>query len=106
MRAIEQCAEGGNHAALRARYITQPGLQALGAWAEGRHEEAARLFARLQTCLGDAGGSRVQLEVFKSIEHDAVRRQRTRQCDQPSPPVKRQAMPLINVKFIEGACYA
>jgi 4-oxalocrotonate tautomerase len=103
VHAIERCAEGGNYAALRARHITQPGLRALGAWAEGRYGEAAGLLAGLQPFLGNAGGSRVQLEVFKCIEHEAVRRQRARQSDQPQPPsAKEQAMPLINVKLIEG----
>lgn len=84
-QAIERCAEGGNYAALRARRITQPGFRALGAWAEGRYGEAARLLAGLLPLLGDAGGTRVQLEVFKSIGHEAIRRQRVRQCDQPQP---------------------
>jgi 4-oxalocrotonate tautomerase family enzyme len=103
VNAIERCAQGGNYAALRARHITQPGLQALGVWAEGRYDEAARLLAGLWPILGDVGGSRVQLEVFKSIEHEAVRRRRARKCNQPQPPTaKEQVMPLINVKLIEG----
>jgi phenylpyruvate tautomerase PptA (4-oxalocrotonate tautomerase family) len=102
-QAIGLCAEGANTAALRARHITQPGLRALDAWAEGRYGEAARLLAGLQPLFGYAGGSRVQLEIFKSIEHEAVRRQRARHHDQPQPPSsKEQAMPLINVKLIEG----
>ena len=40
-QAIEHCAQGVNYAALRARHITQPGIRALGAWAEGRYGEAA-----------------------------------------------------------------
>ena len=64
---------------------------------------AARLLAGLQPLLGGAGGSRIQLEVFKSIEHEAVRRQRARQHDHPQlPSAKEQAMPFINVKLIEG----
>jgi 4-oxalocrotonate tautomerase len=103
VRAIARCAEGGSHAAMRARHITQPGLRALDAWAEGRYGEAARLLAGLQPVLGDAGGSRVQLEIFKSIEHEAARRQRARHCEQPQPPsAKEQVMPFINVKLIEG----
>jgi len=103
VQAIERCAEGGNYAAWRARHITQPGLRALGSWAEGRYNEAAALFAGLRPFLGGAGGSRIQLEVFKSIEHEAVRRQRAWHWDQPQPPsAKEQAMPLINVKLIEG----
>ena len=103
VHAIERYAQGGNYAALRARHITQPGLRALGAWAEGRYGEAAGLLESLRPVLGDVGGSRVQLEVFKSIEHEAVHRQRARQCDQPRrPTAKKQAMPLLNVKLIEG----
>jgi hypothetical protein len=72
---IDRCAEGDNYSALRARHITRPGLRALGAWAEGRYAEAAGFLADLRPVLGDVGGSRVQLEVFKWIEHQAVRRQ-------------------------------
>ena len=75
-QAIERCAEGHDHAGLRARHVTQPGLQALEAWAEGRYAEAAGLLAELRPFLGDAGGSRVQLEVFGRIEHEAARRLR------------------------------
>lgn len=74
-QAIERCAEGVDYAALRARLVTLPGLQALDAWADGRYGEAAELLARLRPFLGDAGGSRVQLEVFKSIEDEAASRQ-------------------------------
>lgn len=101
--AIEGCAEGDSYAALRARHITRPGLQALAAWAEGRYGEAAELLARLRPFLGNAGASRVQLQVFESIEREAVRRQRARHRDQPQPPsAKESVMPLINVKLIEG----
>lgn len=74
-QAIERCAEGADYAALRARLVTLPGLQALDAWADGRYGEAAELLARLRPFLGDAGGSRVQLEVFKSVEDEAASRQ-------------------------------
>jgi len=77
-KAIERCAQGGDYAALRARHITRPGLHALAAWADGCYGEAAGLLAGLQPLLGEAGGSRVQLEVFKGIEQDAVRRHRAR----------------------------
>jgi hypothetical protein len=80
--AIERQASGDNYAALRARHVTLPGLRALGAWADGRHADAARLLASLQPVLGDIGGSKVQLEVFRSIERDAARRQ----CHPPRPP--------------------
>jgi hypothetical protein len=79
VQEIDRCAEGSNYSALRARHITRPGLRALGAWAEGRYGEAAGFLADLQPVLGDVGGSRVQLEVFKWIEHQAVRRQNARQ---------------------------
>jgi hypothetical protein len=75
-QAIERCAEGADYAALRARHVTLPGLQALDAWADGRYGEAAELLARLRPFLADAGGSRVQLEVFKSIEDEAATRRR------------------------------
>ena len=84
MHAIERCAEGDNYAALRARHITRPGLRALGAWAEGRYGEAAGYLAALRPVLGDVGGSRVQLEVFKSIEREAVLRERLPQCGLPA----------------------
>jgi hypothetical protein len=75
-QAIEDCADGADYAALRARLVTLPGLQALDAWADSRYGEAAELLARLRPFLGDAGGSRVQLEVFKSIADEAASRQR------------------------------
>jgi hypothetical protein len=80
---LERCAEDGDYAALRTRFITLPGVRALGAWSEGRFGEAARLLARLQPVLGGAGGSRVQLQIFKSISSEAARRQAATQ--RPSP---------------------
>ncbi|HEX7954868.1 MAG TPA: hypothetical protein VF523_17530 [Burkholderiales bacterium] len=77
-QAIERCAEGADFAAARARRITRPGLRALNAWAEGRHGEAAALLAGLQPLLIEAGGSRVQLEIFDSIAREAVHQHRTR----------------------------
>lgn len=85
MQAIERHARGADYAALRARHLTQPALRALAAWSEGRHGEAATLLAGLRPVLGDVGGSRIQLEVFKSIEREAARRDR----DQPQPPTPR-----------------
>ena len=73
--AIERRAEGNDYAALRARHVTQPGLLALEAWAEGRHADAAELLAGLRPFLGDAGGSRVQLEVIDSLEPAGALRQ-------------------------------
>jgi hypothetical protein len=104
-RAIERCAQGVSYAAMRARQITRPGLQALGSWAEGRYEEAAVLLADLQPLLGDAGGSRIQLEVFASIEHEAVRRRRARLRDEfrlPSSTVP--AVPYISAGLIPVQC--
>jgi hypothetical protein len=101
VQAIDQCAQGAGHAARRARRITQPGLRALAAWAEGRYGEAAALFARLQPRLGDAGGSRVQLEVFSSVEREALRRQRARQHDRLQPPsTALQARPRFSAELI------
>jgi hypothetical protein len=75
-RAVERCAAGNDYAALRARLVTQPGLQALAAWGEGRYAEAAERLQRLRPFLSDAGGSRIQLELFDSIEKEAARRRR------------------------------
>jgi hypothetical protein len=76
-RAIERCAAGNDYAALRAGLVTQPGLQALAAWGEGRYAEAAERLQRLRPFLSDAGGSRIQLELFESIEKEASRRRDT-----------------------------
>ncbi|HTO42558.1 MAG TPA: hypothetical protein VML56_00615 [Burkholderiales bacterium] len=84
-QAIEQCAKGDSYAALRARHVTQPGLRALRAQAEGRYDEAATAFAGLQPFLGCAGGSRVQLEVFQGIEREAVQLRSRHRQPQPSP---------------------
>lgn len=73
VQSVESCAEGPGYAALRARHVTEPGLRALRAHAEGRYDEAAIVFSGLQPFLGCAGGSRVQLEVFQSIERQATR---------------------------------
>lgn len=101
VQAIGRYAQGSQYAALRARRITQPGLEALGAWAEGRYGEAAGLLAGLRPVLADIGGSPVQLEIFKSIEHEAVRRQRAGQGDQPHPlAAKEQGPSFIDVKGI------
>src|SRR5262245_5662865 len=67
VEAIERCADGDDYAASRARSVTFTGLHALLAWGEGRHAEAAGLFADLLPVLGSAGGSRVQLEIFRRI---------------------------------------
>lgn len=85
--AIGRRAQDNDFAAMRTSRITLPGLRALGAWAEGRHGEAAALFAGLQPALVEAGGSRVQLEIFESIGRDAGRRQRAR------PPEPLRAVP-------------
>ena len=86
VQEIDRCAEGTSYSALRARHISVPGLQALGAWAEGRYGEAAGYLAGLRPVLGDVGGSRVQLEVFKWIEQQAVRRQHAQRIREPQPP--------------------
>lgn len=101
--AIERCAQGNDYAALRARHITRPGLRALGAWAEGHHEEAAGILEGLRPIFGDIGGSRVQLEVFTSIENEAVRRQCARRSDPPRPSsANEKAIQFIDVKRPEG----
>ncbi|MEO8157870.1 MAG: hypothetical protein ABI648_08740 [Betaproteobacteria bacterium] len=103
--AVERRARNSDFAAMRALRITLPGLRALGAWAEGRHGEAAALFAGLQPVLVEAGGSRVQLEIFESIGRDAGRRQRVRP---PEPPHAARAttsvMPRIGTHLIPIYC--
>ena len=74
--AIEHRAAGSDYAALRARLVTQPGLEALAAWADGRYADAARKFRDLQRFIPDAGGSRVQLALFRSVEREAARLER------------------------------
>jgi hypothetical protein len=86
VQEIDRCAEGTSYSALRARHITVPGLRALGAWAAGRYDEAAGFLTGLRPVLGDVGGSRVQLEVFKWIEQQAVRRQHARPIRRPESP--------------------
>jgi hypothetical protein len=71
---IESRATGNDYAALRALHITLPGLRALTAWSQGRYHEAAITFSRIRPLLYRAGGSRVQLEIFSSIEAEAARR--------------------------------
>jgi hypothetical protein len=60
---------------MRARNITEPWIRALKARAEGRHDEAAALFAALEPVLGQAGGSRLQLEAFQNIGEQSRRTQ-------------------------------
>jgi tetratricopeptide (TPR) repeat protein len=74
--AIEYCAQRSDYAGLRARLVTRPALRALDAYAEGRYAEAAGKLGELRCSLTDAGGSRVQLQVFESVEREAARRQR------------------------------
>ena len=103
VHAIARHAQGGNYAAWRARHITRPGLRALGALAEGRHGEAARMLAGLRPVLGDVGGSRVQLEIFESIAHEAGRRERARQPDPTQPPTANgRAVPCVILRAVEG----
>jgi hypothetical protein len=100
---IAQTASGSSYAAVQAKKITQPGMRALGAWIDGRYAEAARLLAALQAILGDAGGSSLQLEVFKSIGIEAVRRQHIRQHDSYQlTSSTAEAMPLCNEKSTKG----
>ena len=104
--AIERCTQGGDYAALRTWHITRPGLRALGAWAEGRHDEAAGILEDLRPIFGDVGGSRVQLEVFTSIKNEAVRWQCARQSGPPRPArANGQALPFINMKRTEGVFF-
>jgi hypothetical protein len=99
MRAIERSAHGSDFAALRARHITLPGLRALVAWGEGRYDEAVDLFDAVLPVLDEAGGSRVQLELFDSIQHEARRRAGR------GTPVER-VRPRPKVKLIEAMMQA
>lgn len=81
MHAIERRAQGDDFAGLRARRITLPGLRAFTALADGRRDEAARLFAEVEPLLGEAGGSRVQLEIFYGVGKTGLP---LRPCDRPS----------------------
>jgi hypothetical protein len=74
VEAIEQAGNGSSFAALRVRHVTLPGVRALDAWATGRYGDTARLLARLHPILPAAGGSTVQLEVFRQIAREARRR--------------------------------
>jgi hypothetical protein len=75
VEAIEQSGNGSSFAALRVRHVTLPGVRALEAWANGRYGDTARLLARLHPILPAAGGSTVQLEVFRHIAREARRRE-------------------------------
>jgi hypothetical protein len=74
-QSIHRCAQGSDYAALRARNITLPGLRVLTAFSQGRHNEATGLFAGLRPLLADVGGSRIQLDIFRNIERQALRTQ-------------------------------
>jgi len=102
-QAIARCAKVGDYSGVRARHITQPGLAALSAWAEGRYGEAAVLLAGLRRILSCGGGSRVQLEVFKSIEREAVRRHRARGNRVHKESVAQRVMPPTDGDGVEKA---
>lgn len=95
--AVERCAAGQSYAAVRARFITLPGMQALSAWSDGRFAEASGLFERLQPVLGGAGGSRVQLEIFRSIGREAARRRRGQDAAHQAQAPSTAALPTISV---------
>ena len=83
-----------------ASYITAPGLRAvarLGRRPLRRGGEASRSAAAV---LGYTGGSRVQLEIFTTIEHDAARRQYAGNCDLPS--ATESQMSLITAQLVAG----
>lgn len=107
VQAIERRAEVGSYAGLRARFITLPGLQAIGAWSEGRLGEAGTLFERLEPVLDGAGGSRVQLELFRRIGREAVRGKHVPRVDAPvSPFAGTRPTPPIDVNPTAGAVSA
>ena len=88
-RAIERCAQGEGYAALRARLVTQPGLKALELWTERRYADGSTLD------VSQAGGSRIQLAVLKSVEDEALR-----SAPRRSPPQAQaqQARPFISTQ--------
>jgi len=69
---IDAVALGDDYAAWRARRITQPGLEALAAWAGSNHDQAAQLLAEFEPSVNGAGGSRVQLDIFRRLGHEAI----------------------------------
>lgn len=75
MQAIRHCAAGSTFAAMRTKHITFQGVRAFAAWGQGRFDETSRLLAGLRNMLPAAGGSTVQLDLFKRIEREARRRQ-------------------------------
>jgi hypothetical protein len=83
VRQIDVLARGNGDAASRARRITRPGLQALAAWSENDYARAARLFAQIGPRVTDAGGSRIQLGIFKDLGAEAARRGRVAQRVEP-----------------------
>jgi hypothetical protein len=92
-RGIDGVAQGSAHGSLRARLVTRPALRALEAWGDGRHAEAADLLAALDPVLGDAGGSRVQLEILHSVKQEARRRQALPQPGTAGRPATCQSLP-------------
>jgi hypothetical protein len=71
-KKIDAMALGDDYAAWRARRITQPGLEALTAWAGSNHDQAAQLLAEFGPSVSGAGGSRVQLDIFRRLGREAV----------------------------------
>jgi len=74
--AVRACTRGDDYAALRARKITLPGLNAMWTRAIGQPAKASDMFAALQPLLAEAGGSGAQLEIFyrfasKSAAHSS-----------------------------------
>lgn len=67
-KRIDAVALGDDYAAWRAKGITQPGLEALTAWSGSSPEQAARLLAEFGASVSGAGGSRVQLDIFRRLE--------------------------------------
>jgi hypothetical protein len=66
-RAVGNCACEQNHAGLRARQITLPGLSIFAALADGRRDDALQAYAQLEPILPEAGGSRAQLDIFYRV---------------------------------------
>jgi len=71
-KRIDAVALGDDYAAWRAKGITQPGLEALTAWAGSSPEQAARLLSEFGASVSGAGGSRVQLDIFRRLERSVA----------------------------------
>jgi hypothetical protein len=71
-RGVEHYAAASHPGALRTRRITLPVVQALELWGLGDPQSALRALRSLRPALTAAGGSRLQTEIFRSLEQGAA----------------------------------